>query len=800
MILLIFYFVTICVYGQKDYGEIVKKYGEAFPFEKIFLHTDKPYYFPSDTIWFKAYATNPSEGLTQSMSPSVPLYVELISPSILPIAIKKVIKLTKGKGHGDFVIPRDLKPGVYKLRAYTTYSMNFGEQAFFERNVFISDFGHAGVLKGDNSEFKLSLYPEGGAVLAGNQQNFAIRSVDENGNGIPVSGILITENKDTLCTFRTDEFGLGKISFKPVPYLNYEIQATNQFGFSRSFAFSELDYQGYSLEVDLFSKEDFVKITVWRADVNTSPARLFQIQNGSVLLEIELEFEEDKAIIEYQKKDLPSGLLVFKLVENGFEPIAERLIYLEDGDIEISIVSSKKNFAPKDKVELEILLSDVLGNPEAGEFSISVTDAKQVPVEKRPANIKTYTTLTSELVVKQPFHEFPFSQEPEKLDNYLISQSWRSFLPDIEILKNEKSPYNVETGLSILGEVTDNRKEGSWNLRLILIDKDGYPEIMEGHTDEEGRFVFLGMDFQDTVGVYIQSFQDKQRRKGNVKELKMGNIQIHETEKPPIKPREKVEQIEWRNFMEGEPYLQHVNYVNGILRRSFLMQEYDLEEFVVKGNRAFRSDPRTIAYNNNPDIRLRVPEEVYNYFSIIELLNARALRRGLAFTPDQTYLIDGNFAPYPIVASLRVSDIEFVDIILGRTPSQLNIGGRTAYNILTKEGNPNFDWSAVKVEGTKGLKLQGYAPTREFFIPPDKQDINSPISLDFRSTVYWNPSVNIDQYGKALVSFPLSDGATIVHVEVQGISDKGVPFYGTYQIEVRDGAFAVKRDTSGREL
>lgn len=318
-----------------------------------------------------------------------------------------------------------------------------------------------------------------------------------------------------------------------------------------------------------------------------------------------------------------------------------------------------------------------------------------------------------------------------------------------------------------------------------MIDKDGYPEIHEGHTDDDGRFVFLGMDFTDSVGVYLQSFELKSRKNRNPKEIKSGQIEINQLEIPTIPHREKLEEIVWVDLLENDPYLQEVKMVNDMIRKSFLMNEFELDEFVVKGRRVYRQDPRTIAYNDDPDIRLRIPEETYNYLKIFELLTARATRRGVSFSPDNNYFIDGSFANYQMVNNLRVSDIEFVDILLGRRPNQMNIAGRTSYNILTKNGNPNFDWSSVKVAGTRGFKLQGYAPTREFYIPSDKQDVNSPISMDYRSTLYWNPNVLTDKKGQASISFPLSEGATLVHVNVQGISEKGLPFHGTFEFKVQ---------------
>ncbi|HEY0244988.1 MAG TPA: hypothetical protein VGC01_05455 [Mucilaginibacter sp.] len=34
---------------------ILQKQAADYPFEKVYLHLDKPYYGASDTIWFKGY-------------------------------------------------------------------------------------------------------------------------------------------------------------------------------------------------------------------------------------------------------------------------------------------------------------------------------------------------------------------------------------------------------------------------------------------------------------------------------------------------------------------------------------------------------------------------------------------------------------------------------------------------------------------------------------------------------------------------------------------------------------------------
>lgn len=780
--------IAFCASAQKNYRDVVNDYGKAFPYEKIYLHTDKPYYFPSDTIWFKAYVATPNEDLTYSMSPSVPLYVELVKPSVNPIASRMIIKLKQGKGRGDIIIPRELKPGIYKLRAYTSHALNFGEQAIFEKDVFISDIGKFGFPKAQENDFNLTFHPEGGAAIAGHHNRFAIRSLYSNGKGLPVTGYLLDSMRDTLTHFSTNTDGLGILEFSPEPYEKYEIHVFNQARNNKRFYLSDIPLTGFALNVDPFFSEEQIQIKVIRSGMSENiDTKLLVVHSGFIQQELGLNFENNIALLQLAKQDLIEGLYVFRLVQNGQEPIAERLIFISERDkIQVEYSLSEAAYYPKDKVDLQVRLMDDKGNPIKGEFSISVTDKKQVLTSEKPTNIKTYLNISSELKEKNSIKNLALLHEEKAMDIFLMTQTWRNFLPELEILAREKAPLDFETGLNISGEIIDKTWDGARDLRLLLINKEGYPEIHEGHTDEDGKFIFLKMDFMDSVGVYLQSFELKSRGKRDPKEIKSGTIHIHQLEIPDIRPPEKLEEIIWMDVLEDDPYLQQVKNINEIMRKSFLMNELELDEFVVKGRRAYRQDPRTIAYNDNPNIRLRIPEEAYNYYNIFEFFRARASRRGLSFTPNSNYFIDGNFTTYQMVVNMRVSEIEYMDILSGMPPNQMNIGGRTAFNILTKKGNPDFDWTSVRVDGTKGFKIQGYAPVREFHIPSEKQDLNSPIALDFRSTIYWNPLMITDEKGNAKVSFPLSEGVTIVNINLQGISDDGIPFYGSMEFEVKE--------------
>jgi hypothetical protein len=113
-----------------------EKLSAGYPFEKVYLHFDKPYYAVGDTIWFKAYlAVGP---LHQPSGLSHIVYVDVISQD----SVVKTLKLPtiSGVAFGDIILPPAMfKQGNYHIRAYTNWMRNFGPDYFFNKTISIGD-------------------------------------------------------------------------------------------------------------------------------------------------------------------------------------------------------------------------------------------------------------------------------------------------------------------------------------------------------------------------------------------------------------------------------------------------------------------------------------------------------------------------------------------------------------------------------------------------------------------------------------------------------------------------------------
>ena len=101
-------------------------------YERIYLQTDKPYYYPGEPFWFKGYINYTAASMRDSLSGVV--YVEIISPK-KRITLSKMLKIDSGFFHGDFILPDTLLPGTYYLRAYTNLSRNFTSENLFLKPI-----------------------------------------------------------------------------------------------------------------------------------------------------------------------------------------------------------------------------------------------------------------------------------------------------------------------------------------------------------------------------------------------------------------------------------------------------------------------------------------------------------------------------------------------------------------------------------------------------------------------------------------------------------------------------------------
>lgn len=202
---------------ENEFIKSIKKkftaYNQQLPEDRVYVQFDKPMYEPGDNIWFNAFIRNGSDLKASSQSDIV--HVDLINPKG---SIEKSLNLIakKGMAAGDFTLGEEALGGIYKIRAYTNFMKNEGEENYFEKELQVQDvilprlkmkldFERKAFGAGDEVVAKLILNTNENKPLA----NYAAKFVAN------IDGQKIVANSVT-----TDEEGLKYIRFRLPEELN----------------------------------------------------------------------------------------------------------------------------------------------------------------------------------------------------------------------------------------------------------------------------------------------------------------------------------------------------------------------------------------------------------------------------------------------------------------------------------------------------------------------------------------------------------------------------------------------------
>lgn len=133
-------FLLSPLYAQVNESTVVPNLATQvvnYPQEKIYIQTDKPYYINGEKLYFRAFLVHAS--FNKPLYLSRYIYVELINP-VNETVLRQKIRLDENNMlYGYLSIPEDLAEGYYRIRSYSRYMENMGEESFFTRPVFIAD-------------------------------------------------------------------------------------------------------------------------------------------------------------------------------------------------------------------------------------------------------------------------------------------------------------------------------------------------------------------------------------------------------------------------------------------------------------------------------------------------------------------------------------------------------------------------------------------------------------------------------------------------------------------------------------
>ncbi len=454
----------------------LEKFNNSYPQEKVYLHFDKPFYIPGETIWYKAYLVDAADNTPSSLSKII--YTELLDKNG-KIIIRQILKAGNGFANSEFLLPESLLQGKYQVRAYTNWMRNFDQEFFFTKEILLFDpqqeydipeadsSGQATGNEPANKKIDLQFFPEGGYLVTGLTSKVAFKAIDESGGGIHIKGEITDQDDNPITSFESFHLGMGAFMLKPEKGKTYSANIIQENNKRINYALPTVLEEGLVMAADN-SSADVIRVIVQANETflsNNSGKVLLMIQAaGKIYYTANGNFSKGSAFTAIlPKTNLPAGIAQLTLFNADGNPECERLVFINRHNaLQVKIETDKKTYNPREKVLLDISVSDLYGNPVAGNFSLSVTDVSQVVgVEKYSDNILTNLLLTSELRgnIEQPeFYFIKDNPDSETASDYLmLTQGWRRFLWK-EIL-NDKWPsinYSFEKSfITKKGQVLD---------------------------------------------------------------------------------------------------------------------------------------------------------------------------------------------------------------------------------------------------------------------------------------------------------------------------------------------------------
>ena len=755
------------------------------PYQKLYLHTDREFYFYGDTIWFAAYLLHPQTH--QPVKTDCNLYVEL-ADSNANILHQKLFPIHQGLCPGQLSLndPK-LKEGNFLIRAYTDLLGAYGDDMNFSKSIRIARVKNKVLYEQhQNSITKVSidLFPEGGFLLADTYNQMAFQATDGDGRGIDINGKLMNSNGEELLKFTSLYDGMGIIHFVPEQGETYLLEID---GYPNvEYNFPEIMNSGVKLMVTRQNKNGVELVISSNNPEKNETYSLATMHRGILTSYTDLGSCETEKTVSIKNELLKTGINRMVVLDQNLVPLSERLVFIDNSDcatLDISLNNS--HFVPREEVEIEVIGNKNISLKEQVNLSVTVVDKSSFPSTGVSQNIKSYLLVDSELkgYIANPagyFVDEPTVSSAQKLNLLMLTQGWSNYIWN-SLSEKEKTPdFETKLGITLSGTLKNyyqTKRLNDGNVMLSVSSSD--TEFMNfTPSDSLGRYTFKNVQFYDSATVIVQGTNRKNKTNTTVT---LNNFQFAS---PRITPGEITMM---RNFSDMSVSLLQRKYENDLELKEFFPDRYVhlLGEINVIAEKPEEENKGRIQIYSEPTYTIEMVDNAYAYPDIIQYLKGRVpggfggiyLIDGIEITG-----IDSMFNP---ITSIPMEMIERVEIIKRAQAAIFGMRGRDgAVNIILKRGG-EYAPSPSTLKGTLARRIQGFSSYREFFSPKyTSENIHSEIP-DKRTTLYWNPSVSLNR-GKANLSFYTCDNASDYKIYIEGISEKGTICLGEADLTVKE--------------
>lgn len=811
----IFISILFFSYGQAqvsqpalDFIKNFKASEQEFPRERIYLHTDRDWYFFGDRIWFSAYVVAGPYNFNSELSKV--LYVEFYEPKGDMIE-RVAIELSDGRGQGSLTFGEEkVREGKYRIKAYTAWALNFGESYTFKKDIQVfADQTFDQKVLSDN-DFDVQFFPESGWLIEGIPTRVGFKAIKSDGYGLNVQGALYSDGVE-LTQFQSSHLGMGDFEITPESNKSY-YAVINEERFELPVVVSE----GTSLRLNDSGTEYELNVHV-KSEVLTNSLLVFAHVRGEVFSAEVISIEDGYGTVSIPKDKFPTGIVHFTILnEEGF-PEAERLVFNKNevDKLDVSFSLSEQRISLREENGIRLRIIDGYEEAASATASISIFDDQPQAYNPFKSTIYTRFYLETELqgFVEQPGYYFSGSEDAGKhLDLLLLTQGWRAY----NMMRIKRSePLELvslpEKGFKISGQVKGGFFKRSQKNAPVFFSLGETEQATLVTADERGRFVIPDLTIRGVMPFEIKANSESGKT----------NVDIHIDDQFGYLPEQEekifqtVSGIELENSQHSIPEETEENFEEILARVKSAQEEaellidaqmeLELDEITVTSDRLAYSesvesnDYATQIVKNTAGRSATLNVQDYEYTDHLrtsDLINqipgARVINNRLFIeriglntsfltSNEPLVLLNGSVTSFNIILGMQPEDIETVTVL--RSEVDLAIFGAQAIGgalvVTSKRGE--------RYLGQRGLirgKIGGYQIPAEFYMP--KYGVTVPRELDQednRITLLWEPLIEVSRRGIQL-PFWANDAPSTYRVVLEGITELGTPFYHTEIFEI----------------
>ena len=617
--------------------------------------------------------------------------------------------------------------------------------------------------------YDLSFFPEGGYLVEGIANTVAFKALYSNGMPADVTGEIFDQENNLMGSFNTIHEGMGRFNLIPMQGKTYYAVCKNEEGEDSRFQIPTNKFSQYGLKVQ--SSKDRISIAVQSNDSQSPSDTLYLLAHTRGIISLAGQWDWKNEVFTIPNDILEPGVLQILLLNKDLQPLSERLVFIDDNkkrqQAHIANSRNKPSYNNREQVVSTIQLTDNQNNPLRGNFSVAVTDDKEVEVDSCTNSLVTLL-LTSDLrgYINNPVYYFSDSRlAAYSLDLLMLTQGWRRY----DVSKIIQNDWTIPTNfIEISSEISGVVKSLILGKPMKEIDVTMMASNGEflntTQTDSVGNFYFY-TDFPDSTRFLLNTISSKKLLRAElvVNEQKHPSLTGIPATLDPISPN-------WLSYIEKAD-LQYINE-NG-------MRMVFLDELVVKGE---RRPLKKSKYYSTAD-RTLTEDQIKNMSS--SSIHAMLMQAGAYVTGNEITLRAGGGTPLLVVNDrpmemdqinmITTSEVAQIDILTSGTNTSM-FGPRGVNGVIaihTISGKTNFSPPPFNMAMISPL---GYSAPVEFYAPKyDNPQTRANAAPDLRTTIHWQPSVQTNDDGVATFSFYTADTKedTSYSVIIEGVTDDG---------------------------